>query len=366
MSQKDNQEEIQELAVRLHKLYREKKNDQITDEALLSNGELLEIRNQLIDKIVATLKDKNDLSDKWMKTCHYVIRTIPHYRLNASEKECSEFSHFFMKYYSKNRDHIEDLGNEKKQQHRIKRTLGGSPEDIRQLQQIMKICNANNLQADKLTDEELEGIKKAIPRLSIDRIRSLLTIEYRFANMGSLEMIEDENASGVPGEHSRYFEDDPSSFLSLMDMLGTLTEECLKKNQREIVKCIYTNRFADEMRDYTRTDRGEAYEKTTSDQERQSLRARYLDDQFQVGRDKLYEQILHLEYLSYVLQEPIPDQIYRICMNPYRVDEKGERHFTDETVERFRGMSKGNIKKTYRPKVDEILHLLKEYCQEQG
>ena len=364
MSQKETQGDIQELAVRLCKLYHEKKNDQITDEELLSDGDLLELRNQLIDAIVASLKDDRDMSDRWIRTCHYVIRTIPRYRFDASEEEYNEFSHFFMKCYFKNLDQVEDLGDDEKQRYQIKRTLGGNPEDIRRLQQIMQFCNANNLQVDRLTDEDLEKIKKALPRFSIKMIRRLITIEYRFANMEYIDAMEDENDHGLPGEQAGFFQDDPESFLSLMDMLGTLTEECLKKNQREIVKCIYTNRFAGEMRDYTKTDRGEGYEKATSEQERQSLRARYLDDQFEVGRDKLYEQVLHLGYLSYVLEEPTPDRIYRICMNPYRVDENGERDFTDETVERFRGMSKGNIKKTYRPKVDEILHLLKEYCRE--
>ena len=120
------------------------------------------------------------------------------------------------------------------------------------------------------------------------------------------------------------------------------------------------------MRDYTGQDHGEGFEKKASEDEKRRIRAGYLEDEFRPCREDLFDSILHSGYLSYVLQEPTPDSVYRICMNPYRVDEKGERHFTDESVERYRGMSKGNIKKTYRPKVDEIIRMVKEYYRENG
>ncbi len=363
MVNSDINNEIQLLAVRLCELYHEKKDTQLSDDELFSDGELRDVRNQLITAIMRLDKQRPDDSAAWYKICHYVIRTIPRYEFHVSEGEYNEFTHFFRKFYKNDYDDIDDEVSV----YYIRNDLGGNRDDIRRIRQIHKYCDIRQVDLSKLTDKECESIRHNVfhDRISERKLRMLLAIAVRFGELESTEVADEEGIATFPILDSGEKEN-PDQLQFLIRELTKLTNGYLKKNQQGIVRCIYTNRFAGEMRDYTTQDHGEDFEKETPDDEKCRLRAEYLEDEFRFCSEELFDCILHLGYLSYVLQEPIPDSVYRICMNPYRVDEKGERHFTDEMIERYRGMSKGNIKKTYRPKVEEIIRMVKEYYRENG
>ena len=356
-----NNERIQELAVELCKKYHEAKTADVTDEMLLSNGELRDLRNELIELIMALYKKREDDSSAWYKICFYVIRSIPRFEYGVSEREYCEFTHYFGSIYKNDFQNID----EEESDSYIRSDVGGNSEDMRYVKRLLKYCSTQSINIRDISDEDFEALRVAFcKRMSVRRLRQLVSIAVSFTEVGSLSCGEGVDYSERIGREDPYFSEERfDDIKTLVDAIPRFSKYYLRNNQIQIVRCLYTNRLAMYFRKYAETDHGDEYEKTTSEQEKKAIRTRFLMDEFKEYEEDLYEFVLYLGYLSYVLEEPVPDTIFQICMNEYRTDNQSVRHFTDETAERYCGMSKGNVKKTYGPKLNEINCRIIEFYQ---
>ena len=196
MTNEETNNEVQSLAIRLCELYHEKKDGRLSDKELLSDGELRDVRNQLIHAIMRSNDLKPDDSDAWYKICYYVILTIPKYKYPVSEGKYSEFTHFFRRYYKNDFDNIDDEVSD----YYISGALGGKRDDIHRVRQIQQYCKSREVNLLKITDETCESIRHHLFHDSISKkkLRMLLTIAVRFGKLESAEAADEEGFATFP------------------------------------------------------------------------------------------------------------------------------------------------------------------------
>lgn len=366
MKKENLKKEIDEIAIRIVEDYHIKVDSGISPKDYFVQESFCILRNELIEKMMRYDGIKKDDSDSWELMLKYVIRSIPSYKINKTESQKNSFVHYLNSFFVEKHKKMIQARKEGKD---ITPFLDEKRE-IDQLVRIISFCEAEGVDLEKPTDAGLDKVVSKFYTGKEDRPQSekrkkmaaRMRIALNFRRIdGTLPIIQEASRLKSPNPEDLFVSKNVEKNITLIHNILYLVKKTIKDNARTSperthsrVRCLYTNEIAKYVREYTEKKHGEEYEKDTPEKQQKVLRAQYMSDCFRPISDELFEKLLIIDYLEFVLRDPKPDRIYRICMNKYKTDDEGTIKFEQKSVAKYYGVSEETVSKSYKPLFNEV------------
>lgn len=373
MEKENLKKEIDKIAIRIVEDYHIKVDSGINPKEYFTMESFTVLRNELIEKMMRYDNIKKDDSDSWELMLKYVIRSIPSFEINMTESQKNSFVHYLNSFFAEKHKMMIRARKEGKD-------ITPFLEEKREIDQLVRIilfCSAEGVDLENPTNEGLDKLVSKFYTGKEDRPQSekrekmaaRMQIALNFLRIDSPLPIDQESDELFPDPEELFIYRSEEENVTLIRNIMYLVKKIIRDNARSSperthsrVRCLYTNVIAKYVREYTEKKHGEDYEKHTPEKQQRELRAQYMSDCFEPISDELFEKLLIIDYLEFVLRDPKPDSIYRICTNEYKVDEAGVRKFEQKSIAKFYNVSEETISKSYKPLFNQAnKELLKLY-----
>ena len=375
MGSVEQKNEIDEIAIRIVEDFHAKKDAGVRPDDYFESEAFFSARNELMEKMMEYDDIAADDSDSWELMLKYIIRSIPSFKIKKTESQRNSFVHYLNSFFVENHKNMvvarkqgKDISNFVKEKKKEK-------SDIKQMTRIISFCESVGIDLENPSEEELDllvdkfysGKKENPINEKREKISDLLKTAVCFRQIDNPVMLNPNMLLRSSGSSGALLSGNIKQDISLIQNIIYLIRKTIKekgKNSPEKthsrVRCLYTNEIAGRIRGYTDATEKQEYEKELPDDEIKEIRAKYMSDVYEPISEELFTKLFVNEYLSFVLDEPDPDTIYRICTNDFNEDDDGKRSFTQICIAKFYKVSEQTVSNNYKKLFDEANRKLKK------